>query len=298
MDNDVLLSVDRSSALYHHGIDGQKWGHKNGPPYPLSRSGKWSAAERRENKRLAKEAKKIKAEEKQEKKDAKRATVSSKAYKSAKNMTDNELKDSINRLQNEKKYIELTKEINDMTKLQPTKWQKVKSYVKKEATTAAKLAITKTITKGVDTAINKAFKALENSSKDDKKTNKATTTSTEKKKESDTILPPKKETTKTETAKTETKKVETKKEETDDGIPTVKATQVKQDKEQRSNNNNFENVYTYDNPDTEGMARSYVANKWGVNSEPETYYDYTYVDPHGLNDYYDPYTSPGPKRLV
>ncbi|MCI8993386.1 MAG: hypothetical protein HFG80_11810 [Eubacterium sp.] len=28
------------SKLYHHGIKGQKWGVRNGPPYPLDKSGK------------------------------------------------------------------------------------------------------------------------------------------------------------------------------------------------------------------------------------------------------------------
>lgn len=37
--------------LQHHGILGQKWGKKNGPPYPLSRTGDWSAAERRSQKK-------------------------------------------------------------------------------------------------------------------------------------------------------------------------------------------------------------------------------------------------------
>lgn len=32
--------------LYHHGIAGQKWGHRNGPPYPLS-AGAHSAAEKK-----------------------------------------------------------------------------------------------------------------------------------------------------------------------------------------------------------------------------------------------------------
>ena len=43
--------------LQHHGILGQKWGKKNGPPYPLSRTGDWSAAERRQHKRNYKDLK-------------------------------------------------------------------------------------------------------------------------------------------------------------------------------------------------------------------------------------------------
>lgn len=35
-----------SDSLYHHGIKGQEWGHKNGPPYPLDKSD-YSAAERK-----------------------------------------------------------------------------------------------------------------------------------------------------------------------------------------------------------------------------------------------------------
>jgi len=34
------------SELYHHGILGQKWGHKNGPPYPLA-AGDHSASEKK-----------------------------------------------------------------------------------------------------------------------------------------------------------------------------------------------------------------------------------------------------------
>ena len=57
-----------SNYLMHHGILGQKWGHKNGPPYPLG-SSDHSASEKKagwreslhkkhEQKKLAKEIKK------------------------------------------------------------------------------------------------------------------------------------------------------------------------------------------------------------------------------------------------
>lgn len=43
--------------LSHHGINGQKWGKMNGPPYPLG-SSQYSANERKLNKKDAKWAKK------------------------------------------------------------------------------------------------------------------------------------------------------------------------------------------------------------------------------------------------
>ena len=30
----------RNDELYHHGVKGQSWGVKNGPPYPLNATGK------------------------------------------------------------------------------------------------------------------------------------------------------------------------------------------------------------------------------------------------------------------
>ena len=42
----------------HHGIKGQKWGVENGPPYPLSPSKDYSAAEKKANKILNKVSKK------------------------------------------------------------------------------------------------------------------------------------------------------------------------------------------------------------------------------------------------
>lgn len=41
----IVKFRDTSNELYHHGILGQKWGDRNGPPYPLG-SGKHSISER------------------------------------------------------------------------------------------------------------------------------------------------------------------------------------------------------------------------------------------------------------
>lgn len=47
MKQSELFSTDYySEFLEHHGVNGQKWGHKNGPPYPLAFS-KHSAAEKK-----------------------------------------------------------------------------------------------------------------------------------------------------------------------------------------------------------------------------------------------------------
>ena len=44
MQNDYLY------YLSHHGIEGQKWGKQNGPPYPLNPEKDYSAAEKKANK--------------------------------------------------------------------------------------------------------------------------------------------------------------------------------------------------------------------------------------------------------
>lgn len=44
--DEVLDAVKDNSSLEHHGIQGQKWGDRNGPPYPLG-SGDHSASEKK-----------------------------------------------------------------------------------------------------------------------------------------------------------------------------------------------------------------------------------------------------------
>lgn len=76
--------------LQHWGILGMKWGKRNGPPYPLS-SSQMNASERRQ--------KKLKDNvSKQEKKN-----------KKVKEMSDEELNSSINRMRKEREYQELSK---------------------------------------------------------------------------------------------------------------------------------------------------------------------------------------------
>lgn len=69
-----------SNELNHHGVLGQKWGKKNGPPYPLDVSGKAA----------------VKRQRKESKRDAVRK------------MSDEELNKKITRLRKENEYLELT----------------------------------------------------------------------------------------------------------------------------------------------------------------------------------------------
>lgn len=75
--------------LYHHGILGQKWGARNGPPYPLG-EGEHSAAEKRKNggllkrmrdRRLAKKRKKKRAQALEKARAARKANLEAKKRK-------------------------------------------------------------------------------------------------------------------------------------------------------------------------------------------------------------------------
>lgn len=52
---DMYSENDWRDYLAHHGIDGQKWGDKNGPPYPL-RSDAYSVREKKKASRFYKKA--------------------------------------------------------------------------------------------------------------------------------------------------------------------------------------------------------------------------------------------------
>jgi len=77
------------NELYHHGIDGQRWGVRHGPPYPLDRAD--------HNKVI----------EKSEKASKKRNTSYNGSRKYAKRMSDKDLNNTIDRLQREETYRRL-----------------------------------------------------------------------------------------------------------------------------------------------------------------------------------------------
>lgn len=43
--DEFVYNLNQANELYHHGVKGQKWGKKNGPPYPLDES-EYSAEEK------------------------------------------------------------------------------------------------------------------------------------------------------------------------------------------------------------------------------------------------------------
>lgn len=99
--------------LAHHGILGQKWGHRNGPPYPLDSSAK-SSAEKKAGGSGSGDAIKKKAKTAKNILKSDSGSRSSKALKEARRkdideMSTQELRETNARLREEKSYQELTK---------------------------------------------------------------------------------------------------------------------------------------------------------------------------------------------
>lgn len=135
------------NELYHHGVDGQKWGVKHGPPYPLDRSASRQEAKKRKARR--KNMIKINKKRKKSKKAAEKRDLSYKrSKKPAKQMTNKELNDTIDRLQREETYrklvskgkteSEIEKQLKKQNKLadkqrkQNLKQQKIQNKAQKE----------------------------------------------------------------------------------------------------------------------------------------------------------------------
>ncbi len=120
--------MSENDELYHHGVKGQKWGERNGPPYPLESNVSKSKAKRKfDTGKIAEKAKsaansirksvknaadsaKEKAAERKEKSDAEKERKkeveeqSSAKKKDPSKMTNDELKEAISRMNLEKMY--------------------------------------------------------------------------------------------------------------------------------------------------------------------------------------------------
>lgn len=120
-----------ANELYHHGIKGQKWGVTNGPPYPLNdevstgKRLKSVAPDGRyytDDKDLAElhpkqyvyDAKILKKSkrEKEQKEPKNRPLKKSEATKRAKELSEEDLKKEIDRLNLEKRYVDLNKDLS------------------------------------------------------------------------------------------------------------------------------------------------------------------------------------------
>lgn len=165
----------RNAELYHHGILGQKWGLRNGPPYPLDSKistgsrlkkifsrdkGGEEVKKTKEEKDQIARAKALKKENKKMLKESKRDTVTSKAVKKAKGMSDEELRDAVARLNFEKQYAILEKDLAELNKKNPTLAQKIKDSIKKTGKEqASKLSnqIISNLTNQLGQVINKSI---------------------------------------------------------------------------------------------------------------------------------------------
>jgi hypothetical protein len=115
---EVRRMPNSMSELYHHGIKGQEWGDRNGPPYPLdsnasvqAKKKKKSLVTRIKNKRKGKQLQKAKAAKKAEREEKARIINSGNAEevkKISSKLTNDELDAAI-------KKIELNAKLNTYT---------------------------------------------------------------------------------------------------------------------------------------------------------------------------------------
>lgn len=91
-----------TTEIKHHGVIGMKWGIRRYQPYPSGKSGRYVGP------RVKKNTPTHKLSNKKNPKQQNQATPESKPKKTMKEMSDNELRNVINRLQMEKQYSQLT----------------------------------------------------------------------------------------------------------------------------------------------------------------------------------------------
>ena len=96
----------KNAELYHHGIEGQKWGIRNGPPYPLDSDSRKERRAARKSEKEEKKRQKTLAKAERQKDVAKAAAMRSKG------MTDEELAQAIVRTQSEITYVNMRQQLN------------------------------------------------------------------------------------------------------------------------------------------------------------------------------------------
>lgn len=115
--------------LMHHGVDGQKWGVRNGPPYPLEKGHKTSGKRKYRTDNGYKKRKED--------------TGLNLSNKPLNEMTNKEIKQHINRMKLEQQYKDLKKSDIDRGR------ERVMSYVRDYATLAGAVATTASIARTV-----------------------------------------------------------------------------------------------------------------------------------------------------
>ena len=169
----------RNAELYHHGIQGQKWGVRNGPPYPLgsdvstgSRLRKIGSSKDLGGEEVKKKTKeeqvtlaklKLLREDRKQKKESKRDTITSKAVRKAKTMSKEDLQEAVNRLELEKKYANLEKDLAELNKKNPTRMQRVRAVVSKvikDQVSKTANTVVNSITQEINNKISKEIRQL------------------------------------------------------------------------------------------------------------------------------------------
>lgn len=141
--NEIDESLDwMINSLEHHGVEGQSWGKRHGPPYPLNRQDKAEAREDYKKKKAAEKAKKEKERTKKRiaKAQAKAAKKEANQKKAAERKAEKLAKDK-------KKYSKTAKDLYEHRELftyqeiadalQKFEWEnKIKDYMDKDFTRA------------------------------------------------------------------------------------------------------------------------------------------------------------------
>lgn len=175
------MNLYYESDLYHHGIKGQKWGDRNGPPYPLD-SGQKSSAEtdrkvgstinvkKSENSSGGKNSAKSETGSKENEESE---AAEKKKTKKISEMTDEELRAAISRVQLEQQYRQLTYKPSIKTQMANQAKKVVSDVITQSATTVGKKLLTDMLNNVTDAALGKMLKDTGNESKDSKSDDKS-----------------------------------------------------------------------------------------------------------------------------